>query len=154
MRRLTMYECCGLEEGAKVIWTETGVAGIVKENGFNEIWSAMLIQFEDDKEPFHLSGGDPGAEPGGEGWETWVKLSPLSADLDPSIEVLAVLAAPVNDDEWGSERQVAAENEFFEAVEKAVSADVFEKLEVWCLKATTAEMIEAGLKAIKGEPFE
>ena len=65
------------------------------------------------------------------------------------IEKLAAAAKPLNDDEWGSERQIDAENAFFDAVKEMVSKEVFEGLESYCLKATTDEMIEAGLQAVR-----
>jgi hypothetical protein len=70
---------------------------------------------------------------------------------DAELEKLANAAKPLNDDEWGSERQIEAENAFFDAVQELVSKEVFDGLEGYCLKATTDEMIEAGLKAVRGE---
>jgi hypothetical protein len=67
------------------------------------------------------------------------------------IEKLAATAKPLNDDEWGSDRQIEAQNAFFDAVQEMVSPEVFEGLEGYCLKATVEEMIEAGLQAARGE---
>jgi hypothetical protein len=67
------------------------------------------------------------------------------------IEKLAVAAKPLNDDEWGSERQIGAQNAFFDAIQEMVSKEVFDGLEGYCLKATVDEMIEAGLQAVRGE---
>jgi hypothetical protein len=67
------------------------------------------------------------------------------------IEKLAVAAKPLNDDEWGSERQIGAQNAFFDAVQEMVSKGVFDGLQGYCLKATVDEMIEAGLEAARGE---
>jgi hypothetical protein len=67
------------------------------------------------------------------------------------IEKLATAAKPLNDDEWGNERQIEAQNTFFDAIQQTVSEEVFEGLEAYCLKATVDEMIEAGLQAVRGE---
>jgi hypothetical protein len=67
------------------------------------------------------------------------------------IEKLAAAAKPLNDDEWGSERQISAQNAFFDAVQEMVSKEVFDGLQGYCLKATVDEMIEAGLEAARGE---
>lgn len=64
--------------------------------------------------------------------------------------LLAQDALPINDDEWGSERQIDAQNDFFEAVEKAISTDRFAELENYCHKANVSEMIAEGLKTLRG----
>lgn len=73
-----------------------------------------------------------------------------SADAIKKIEALGKVAKPINDDDWGSDRQIDAENKFFEAVQKVVSKKVFEGLEGYCLKATSYEMVDAGIEAVKG----
>lgn len=63
-----------------------------------------------------------------------------------NIQKLAQDARPINDDDLGSKRQVDAEIAFFEKVQSVVSTESFEKLEDYCLKATTDEMIDEALK--------
>jgi hypothetical protein len=58
---------------------------------------------------------------------------------------LANAACPTSHSDWGSERQVEAQNEFFLAVEKILTDDEFEKLESYCLKASTEEMIDSAM---------
>lgn len=67
------------------------------------------------------------------------------------LEKLAADARCVTEDDWGTERQIDAENKFFEAVEAMVSRDLYQRLEGYCLKATTDEMIDMGLKVARGE---
>lgn len=67
------------------------------------------------------------------------------------IEQLAEAAKPLDDDEWGSPRQVAAQNLFFDTIADMVSEEVFDGLSNYCLKADVYEMIEAGLQAARGE---
>lgn len=49
-------------------------------------------------------------------------------------------------DDYGSDRQIAAQNLFFNELEKVLPAKEFEDLERWCLKATTEEMLDEGLR--------
>jgi hypothetical protein len=60
-------------------------------------------------------------------------------------EILADAARPINDADWGSDRQVEAENRLFEFVRSILSDDEFERLEAFCLKATSEEMIDEAL---------
>lgn len=66
---------------------------------------------------------------------------------------LAKKAYCINDDDWGTERQIEAENAFFAAVKAKLPAPVFEKLEGYCLKATSDEMIEEAMRLL-GLPAE
>jgi len=61
---------------------------------------------------------------------------------------LASAARPTNDDDWGSERQVTAQNLFFYEIEKVLPADQFAALEAFCLKATTDEMVDEAIKML------
>jgi hypothetical protein len=61
---------------------------------------------------------------------------------------LADQARCINDDDWGSPRQIAAENIFFDRIRELISAEEFEQLETYCLKATTDEMIDEALKLV------
>jgi hypothetical protein len=67
------------------------------------------------------------------------------------LEKLAEAAKPLDDDEWGSPRQVEAQNLFFDTVQEMTSDEVFEGLSNYCLKADVYEMIEAGLQAARGD---
>jgi hypothetical protein len=71
--------------------------------------------------------------------------APDSFDFD----ALAKEALPHNDDEWGSERQIDAQNRFTNAVETVLTPETFATYESYCLKATTDEMIEEGLRLVK-----
>lgn len=51
-------------------------------------------------------------------------------------------------DDYGTPRQVAAQNAFFEAVARLVTPSVFAALADYCLKASPDEMIDAGLAAV------
>lgn len=59
---------------------------------------------------------------------------------------LANDAKPLNDDEWGSDRQIDAQNTFCDVVESLVSAEAFAEYEDYCMKATTDELIAEGLR--------
>lgn len=65
---------------------------------------------------------------------------------------LAADARPLNDDDWGSDRQLEAENKFGEAVEQEFrSRGELEKLAAWeryALKATTEETISEALRLL------
>lgn len=67
------------------------------------------------------------------------------------IERLAALARPTSEEDWGSDRQIDAQNAFFDAVQSRVCSTLFEQLTIYCLKATSDEMIDAGLRAARGE---
>lgn len=56
-------------------------------------------------------------------------------------------ALPLNDDEWGSERQIAAQNLFFESLEAVLSPPAFRRLEAFCSGATTDEMVCEGVRS-------
>lgn len=51
-------------------------------------------------------------------------------------------ARPLDDDEWGSERQINSANTFWELCELAVTRDQFDAMESFNLKATTDEMLD------------
>ena len=53
---------------------------------------------------------------------------------------------PAGTDDWGSERQIDAQNLFFQELEQILPADRFAELDTWCLKATTEEMLDEGLR--------
>lgn len=45
---------------------------------------------------------------------------------------------------WGSDEQIAAENEFFAELENCVG-ELGEQFQIWCLKATTEEIVHRAL---------
>jgi hypothetical protein len=59
---------------------------------------------------------------------------------------LAQAARCLGDDDWGSERQQNAENDFFDAFHDAVGDT--HAFDAWCLKATTEEMIDEALRLL------
>ena len=68
-------------------------------------------------------------------------------EIVPTLAALAALAEaarPIDDDDYGSDRQVEAENALFDIIERIVPASIFEEFQNFCLKATTAERIEFG----------
>jgi hypothetical protein len=68
--------------------------------------------------------------------------------LMPTIDTLremAKAARPVSDSEWGSDRQITAENKFCAALERYLKPAGWEHFEDYALKATTEEMLDCGL---------
>lgn len=70
---------------------------------------------------------------------------------------VSVFPAPPHErdggDDWGSERQIEAENGFFEALQKFISqgglidfTKTWDAFETFCLKATTDERIKEGVR--------
>lgn len=75
-------------------------------------------------------------------------LDTVKAALMPTIEDLrdmAQTARPTEDSEWGSDRQINAENIFCAALERYITPDGWSKFEDYALKATTEEMLDCGL---------
>lgn len=70
---------------------------------------------------------------------------------DEKLYELAQAARPLNQSDWGSERQVTAQNEFFDYVEKRIHPSAFAELEDFALKATTDEMIDEAIKWLEEE---
>ncbi len=66
------------------------------------------------------------------------------------LEVLADDARPVDFDDWGSERQVKAQNDFFDTLDLYLTGRLTEQerhaFDVYCLKATVDEMLDEGLR--------
>lgn len=67
---------------------------------------------------------------------------------DRTLQQLAADARPFDDDEWGSQRQVDAENRFFDECRRRRPATFDETGDFsdWCLKATTEERIDEALR--------
>jgi hypothetical protein len=68
------------------------------------------------------------------------------------IHELAAAARPINDADYGTERQITAENDFFDALDLELTgkitnqeADAFAG---FCAKATTDERIAEGLRLV------
>lgn len=61
---------------------------------------------------------------------------------------LAQAARPINDDDWGSERQIKAFNAFCAAVEAELPRKIFHEWEDWSIKATTDEIIDEALRLL------
>ena len=94
MKQLTKAELAVLPEGTRVVFVEdfdifpealvkAGTTGKIKENGFSEIWSSMLVEPDDPELREKLSEWGciwlQGGEPGGEITdESWTELSPLA----------------------------------------------------------------------------
>lgn len=82
--------------------------------------------------------------------ERWAEYN----DKPMTAEKLAELAADArceSEEDWGSERQVAAENRWGFALEQFLPADKFAAFESYALKATSEEFIDYGMK-IAAEP--
>ena len=67
----------------------------------------------------------------------------------PEMKKMAAAALPIDDDEWGSERQVEAANAFFIALEKCLPKCYMDDVEEYALKATTEEMVAYGMATLK-----
>lgn len=67
------------------------------------------------------------------------------------IEKLAHLARPVNDDDYGSERQINTFNAFTIKMEQILSKEDFELFEDYSMKATTDELVDYGLSLLKNQ---
>lgn len=70
------------------------------------------------------------------------------------INALAEAARPVDDKDWGSDRQNDAQNAFFAAVEKILNADERETLDDFCMKATTEEMIDEAITMVSANAID
>lgn len=66
-----------------------------------------------------------------------------------ALEEMAEKARPETDDDWGTGRQIAAENAFFEAVAQFIHYPALQDdLDEYCHKATTNEMIDYALTIV------
>ena len=79
----------------------------------------------------------------------WLKLEITYAPDSVDFDALAKNALPLDDAEWGSKRQIDAQNRFTDAVEAVLPTKEFDAYDSYCLKATTEEMIEEGLRLVK-----
>jgi len=73
----------------------------------------------------------------------------MAGEIEPTSDVqrAAKEAWPKSDDDWGTERQINAENAFFDLICKVTDwdTDVDKEWEPWRLKATSEELIEGAL---------
>jgi hypothetical protein len=67
----------------------------------------------------------------------------------PMLEFMANDALPLNDADWGSDRQITAENRFFEHAHAICPLIITEAFDMWCLEATCDEYITAAIERIK-----
>ena len=65
------------------------------------------------------------------------------------IEAMAKDAIPTTSDDWGSERQIKAENDFFDAVKEHLTDDEYADFQASCLKATAEEAVDSGLLRVR-----
>ena len=65
---------------------------------------------------------------------------------------LAREAMPRGKDDWASERQVAAENEFYANAKNVIAAGAWQRFEDWGLKATTKERINEAVRLAASDP--
>lgn len=77
--------------------------------------------------------------------KTYDEFATLAADAKPRA-VTNGQGDTNPDDDFGSDRQVDAQNLFFNELQKVLPARQFAELEEWCLKATTEEMLDEGLR--------
>jgi hypothetical protein len=70
----------------------------------------------------------------------------MTPEQREKLEALAAAARPINDDEWGSERQIAAENAFHVFVSAELGADTED---MQTAKALSVEMIDEALRRVE-----
>jgi hypothetical protein len=70
---------------------------------------------------------------------------------------LGAAARPINDVDWGSDRQITAQNRFFDRVYQCLTetgeAAKIAQLDAYCHKATTNEMIDEGMRLVLGDSW-
>jgi len=115
----------------------------------DETWLAVLhdgkfhVYNQFDKIYNHLHNADCDA------YNAYVHNGFSSAEWLPMLEFMANDALPFDSDEWGSDRQIDAENRFFEHAKAIAPHDINEAFEDWALKATTVEMFSEAMKRVK-----
>lgn len=65
------------------------------------------------------------------------------------LEEMAIAARPINESDWGSDRQIEAQNAFFEFVEEHFPEIMSNEFEAFCLKATSEEMINEAIANVQ-----
>lgn len=71
--------------------------------------------------------------------------------LTTDIETLIAQARPIDDSDYGSERQIEAENAVYLYVESVLSAKQFAAFEHYANKATVDERLDAALYVVNGD---
>ena len=79
--------------------------------------------------------------------ERWECVEEIDRERDGFFEIAAAARFP--DDEWGSEDQIEAQNEFCLTVEDILNDEEFAEFEGYCLKATASEMIDNGTRMVE-----
>ncbi len=69
-------------------------------------------------------------------------------DTATVIELANKALALANDEDWGSEAQIDAENAFAAAAQELMTPAQIEDWESYCLKATSEEIIKSGLEIV------
>lgn len=72
----------------------------------------------------------------------------MSKDI-PDWAALVKDARPTSEADWGSDRQVDAENRLWDALEAELPRKVWNELEDYCLKATTDEQLDEAARIIE-----
>jgi hypothetical protein len=65
------------------------------------------------------------------------------------LNILAQTARPIDDADYGSYRQVRAENRFFYVIKSRLTAQAWHDFELYCLKATSDERIDEALRLVR-----
>lgn len=71
--------------------------------------------------------------------------------VDERLVAMAGAARALGDDDWGSARQVAAQNAFFLEVERLMHPVAWDEFEMWALKATVDEKVDEALRLLGEE---
>lgn len=169
MKQLTWAECAAqLKKGDRVVFAAEwdayphtfvpqGTTARVTNNELDGRYCSLALLPDDDKIRGDLADwegeiilgwdiADPQAPESDGGWRSLV--SPLAKDAE--LERLAKEARPLSDDEWGSERQIDAENAFGAALNKRLSRDEMLYLETYAERATTDEWVDEAESLLQG----
>lgn len=139
----TLYICddgtLGYDESASFgVWLQTDEEA---EEGHSTKWQAEAATMA---EAVQLAE----AAAGSRAFALGFRRLPTLAEL----EALAVLAIPLNEDDWGTDRQVDAENLFFDEAAKVapeLDADSGSDFAAFCLKANTEDMLDEALRILR-----
>lgn len=74
--------------------------------------------------------------------------------ITPTLMALAQAARPINEDDYASDRQINAENRFFEECVKVDPVAFSEESDFasYCLKATTDEAVDEAIRILSASP--
>lgn len=73
----------------------------------------------------------------------------IGFDGRATIDDMAKAALPVDDDDWGSERQIKAENAFFTYVERCLPPHIWEDIGDYSYGATVEERVDYATNKVK-----